>query len=145
VLIAVWGVGSIVGGVAYGTRRWSTRPQQRAVILLTAFGALLALTAAAPNLATLAATMLLLGLPLSPWLGTLSTAVQQVIPASRTTEAFAYTFAVITAGIAAGNALGGVAVQQGHTSRALLAAAAAALAGSVAGSIGLRRHGARPI
>jgi predicted MFS family arabinose efflux permease len=140
VLIAVWGIGSIVGGIAYSTRRWSTPPQQRAVILLAAFGALLALTAAAPTLATLAATMLLLGLPLSPWLGTLSTAVQQVIPASRTTEAFTYTFAVITTGIAAGNALGGLVIQQNHTSRALLAAAAAALAGSVAGSIGLRHH-----
>jgi hypothetical protein len=139
VLIAVWGIGSIVGSVAYSTRRWSTRPQQRAVILLTAFGTLLALTAAAPNLAILAAIMLLLGLPLSPWLGTLSTAVQQVIPASRTTEAFTYTFAVITTGIAAGNALGGLFIQQNHTSRALLAAAAAALADSVAGSIGLRR------
>jgi predicted MFS family arabinose efflux permease len=145
VLIAVWGIGSIIGGIAYSTRRWSTPPQQRAMILLTTFGALLALTAAAPNLTILSAIMLLLGLPLSPWLGTLSTAVQQVIPADRTTEAFTYTFAVITTGIAAGNALGGIVIQHNHTSRALLAAAAAALVGSGAGSIGLRRHRCRPI
>lgn len=144
VLIAVWGIGSIIGGIAYSTRRWSTPPQERAVILLMIFGALLALTAAAPSLAILAAVMLLLGLPLSPWLGTLSTAVQQVIPANRTTEAFTYTFAVVTTGIAAGNALGGVVIQQNHTSRALLAAAAAALVGSVAGSVGLSRR-PRPI
>lgn len=145
VLIAVWGIGSIVGGIAYSTKRWSTPPQQRAVILLTSFGALLALTAAAPNLAILAAVMLLLGLPLSPWLGTLSAAVQQVIHADRTTEAFTYTFAVITTGMAAGNALGGVVIQQNHTSHALLAAAAAALAGSVSGSVGLRRRHSQPI
>ena len=134
VLIAIWGVGSIVGGIAYSTRRWSTPPQQRAVILLTAFGALLALTAAAPNLTILAGTMLLLGLPLSPWLGTLSTAVEHVIPADRTTEAFTYTFALITSGIAAGNALGGAVIGQDHTSRALLAACLAALVGAGAGS-----------
>jgi predicted MFS family arabinose efflux permease len=145
VVIAIWGMGSIVGGIAYSTRRWSTPPQQRAVILLTISGGLLALTAAAPNLAILAAVMLLLGLPLSPWLGTLSTAVQQVIPTERTTEAFTYTFAVITTGTAAGNALGGLVIQQDHTSRALLAAAAAALIGSGAGSVGLRRHRSRPI
>lgn len=145
VLIAIWGIGSIVGGIAYSTRRWSTPPEQRAVILLTVFGALLALTAAAPSLAILAGVMLLLGLPLSPWLGTLSTAVQQVIPADRTTEAFTYTFAVITTGIASGNALGGFVIQQHHTSRALLAAAAAALAGAVAGSVGLVRRRSHPV
>jgi MFS family permease len=143
VLIAIWGIGSIVGGIAYSTRRWSTPPQQRAVILLTTLGAGLALTAAAPNLASLAVVTLLLGVPLSPFLGTLSTAVQQVIPTDRTTEAFTYTFAVITTGIAAGNALGGAVIQHNHTSRALLTAAATALVGSGAGSIGLRRR--RPI
>jgi predicted MFS family arabinose efflux permease len=144
VLIAIWGVGSIVGGVAYSTRRWSTSPPHRAVILLTTLGALLALTAAAPNLASLAVFTLLLGVPLSPFLGTLSTAVQQVIPADRTTEAFTYTFAVITIGIAAGNALGGAVIQRDHTSRALLAAAATALVGSGAGAVGLRRRRPTP-
>jgi MFS family permease len=128
-LIAIWGVGSIVGGVAYGTVRWKAPPARRALLLLAALAALLALLATAPNLAVLALLMLLLGLPLSPWLGTLNEAVQALVPQGRTGEAFTWTFAVITAGIGIGNALGGPINQTLTTRGGFLAAAAVGAAG----------------
>ncbi|HEY3945766.1 MAG TPA: hypothetical protein VGL78_11105, partial [Solirubrobacteraceae bacterium] len=102
---------------------------RRALLLLAALAALLALLATAPNLAVLALLMLLLGLPLSPWLGTLNEAVQALVPQGRTGEAFTWTFAVITAGIGIGNALGGPINQTLTTRGGFLAAAAVGAAG----------------
>jgi predicted MFS family arabinose efflux permease len=137
VLVAIWGIGSILGGVAYGTTRWRTRAEPRALLLLGLLALLLALLAIAPNIGVLAALMLALGFPLSPWLGTLNEAVQTVVPPSRTTEAFTWIFALITIGIAAGNAAGGPLIQHAGTKEAFLVAAAAAAAGAALGGMGL--------
>lgn len=132
-LIAVWGLGSIIGGLSYGTTRWKSSPELRALALLALFAALLALLASAPNLWLLALLMLLLGLPLSPWLGTLNEAVQRLVPTGRTAEAFTWTFAVITAGLGAGNALGGALNESMSTAEGFLLAAAAAGLGATVG------------
>ncbi|HEY1917205.1 MAG TPA: hypothetical protein VGH27_16695 [Streptosporangiaceae bacterium] len=66
VLVAVWGVGSLAGGVAYGSRAWRTPVQGRALACLTLFGGALLVLAAAPDLVVVALLMLPLGLPLSP-------------------------------------------------------------------------------
>jgi predicted MFS family arabinose efflux permease len=137
VLVAIWGIGSMLGGVAYGTTRWRAQPERRAIVLLGLFALLLALLAMAPSLGVLAALMLALGLPLSPWLGTLNEAVQTLVPRSRTTEAFTWIFALITIGIAAGNAAGGPIIQHAGTKAGFLVSAAAAAAGAALGGLGL--------
>jgi predicted MFS family arabinose efflux permease len=133
VLVAVWGGGSLAGGLIYGSRDWPATVERRAMACLALFGAALALLAAAPGLAVLTVLMVPLGLPLSPWLGSLSSAVQRSVPGASTTEAFAWLFAVITVGIAAGNAAGGALIQAAGTRTAFLAAAGLALAGALAG------------
>lgn len=140
VLIAIWGLGSIVGGLSYGTTRRKSSPQLRALVLLAVFAALLALLALAPNLWLLALLMFALGLPLSPWLGTLNEAVQRLVPTGRTAEAFTWTFAVITAGLGAGNALGGPVNQSASTTEGFLLAAAAAGLGATMGIVTLGRR-----
>jgi predicted MFS family arabinose efflux permease len=137
VLVAIWGIGSILGGMAYGTTQWRTRAQPRAFLLLALLALLLALLAIAPDVGVLAALMLALGFPLSPWLGTLNEAVQTVVPPSRTTEAFTWIFALITIGIAAGSAAGGPIIQRAGTKDAFLVAAAAAAAGAALGGMKL--------
>jgi hypothetical protein len=82
---------------------------------LRLFGATLMLLAAAPGLIVLALFMVILGIPLSPWLGSLSASVQRTVPAAGSTEAFAWSFAVITVGMAAGNAISGVVIQSANT------------------------------
>jgi MFS family permease len=143
VLIAVWGVGSILGGVAYGTIRWRAAPERRAMLLLGALAGLLAVLAAAPGLVALALAMLALGLPLSPWLGTLNEAVQGLVDPARTTEAFTWTYSLITVGIAAGSAAAGPVIQGSGASAGFLVAAASAGAGAVVGAAGLGFVGSR--
>jgi predicted MFS family arabinose efflux permease len=144
VLVAIWGVGSLVGGAGYGSRHWHTPVEWRATGCLAAFGAMVMLLAAAPSLAVLALLMILPGLPLSPWLGSLSASVQHAAAGSAATEAFTWTFAVVTVGIAAGNALGGVITRQAAPSAAFLTAGAFAVAGAALGALRLPRHAQRP-
>ena len=144
VLVAIWGAGSLVGGLAYGSRSWKGPVEGRAMICLALFGALLMLLAAAPGLIVLALFMACLGIPLSPWLGSLSASVQRAVPAANSTEAFAWAFAVITVGMAAGNAISGVVIQSANTQAAFAAAGGLSLAGALLGAswLGVRQHGA---
>lgn len=142
VLVAVWGIGSLVGGLAYGSRDWRRPVEGRAMACLALFAVLLLLLAAAPDLIMLAVLMIPLGVPLSPWLGSLSASVQRAVPAASSTEAFAWTFTVITAGMAAGSACGGMIIQTAGTRAAFLAAGGCGLAGAAFGALRLlaRRH-----
>lgn len=137
-LIALWAVGSLIGGLAYGARHWRSQLESRALWALGLFGLALMLLAAAPSLVALAPLMLLLGLPLSPWLGSLSAAVQRATPSPSVTEGFAWAFSGITAGMALGNAVGGQVIEAGGTRPAFLCAGFAAFAG-VAVGLGLVR------
>jgi predicted MFS family arabinose efflux permease len=130
-LIALWGVGSLGGGIAYGSRSWRAAVEDRAIVTLAAFALALALLASAPNLTILALLMLPLGLPLSPWLGSLSAAIQRAVRPDAAAEAFTWMFATITAGIAGGNAIGGVLTEAAGTDVAFVAAGGIALSGAL--------------
>lgn len=143
VLVAIWGAGSLLGGIGYGSRHWQSPVEWRATGCLALFGAMVMLLAAGPSLAVLAPLMILPGLPLSPWLGSLSASVQRATSPAAATEAFTWTFAVITLGIAAGNALGGVITRQGASPTAFLTAGAFAVAGAALGALRLPRHAQR--
>jgi predicted MFS family arabinose efflux permease len=138
VLVAIWGAGSLAGGIAYGSRTWQLPVERRAIGCLALFGAALMLLAAAPGLIVLALLMIPIGLPLSPWLGSLSASVQRAVPPSAATEAFTWTFAVITVGMAGGSAIGGTIIQDANPDAAFLAAGALSLAGAALGI--LRRN-----
>jgi predicted MFS family arabinose efflux permease len=93
------------------------------------------LLALAPSLIALALLMIPVGLPLSPWLGSLSASVQRAVPAAASTEAFTWTFAVITVGMAAGNAVGGTLIQAARPDVAFLTAGALSLAAATLGAL----------
>jgi predicted MFS family arabinose efflux permease len=135
VLVAIWGAGSLAGGVAYGSRNWPGTVEARAMSCLALFGTGLMVLAAAPGLAVLAVLMIPLGLPLSPWLGSLSASVQHAVPAASSAEAFAWTFAAVTVGMSAGNAVAGVIIQNATAQAAFLSAGALALAGASFGAL----------
>jgi predicted MFS family arabinose efflux permease len=142
VLVAIWGGGSLAGGLAYGTRHWRFPVEARAMACLGLFAVALMVLTAAPSLPVLAVLMIPLGIPLSPWLGSLSASAQRAVPAASATEAFAWTFAVITVGQSAGNAVGGMIIQADGAA-AFLAAGAFSLAGAAAGALWLLAHRGR--
>jgi predicted MFS family arabinose efflux permease len=144
VLVAIWGAGSLAGGLAYGNRNWRSPVEGRAVACLALSGAMLMVLAAAPDLAILALLIIPLGVPLSPWLGSLSASVQRAVPAASSAEAFAWTFAVITVGMAAGNACGGIIIQATSAQAAFLAAGGLGLAGAAFGALRLMGPRRRP-
>ena len=129
--------GLVRRGVAYGCRNWPGAVETRAMSCLALFGASLMVLAAARGLAVLAVLMIPLGLPLSPWLGSLSASVQHAVPAASSGEAFAWTFAAVTAGMSGGNAVAGVITQNATPQAAFLSAGALALTGA---SFGAVRH-----
>jgi predicted MFS family arabinose efflux permease len=134
VLVAIWGAGSLAGGLVYGSREWQRPVEGRAMAALALFGATLMLLAAAPGLIVLGVLMACLGIPLSPWLGSLSAAIQRAAPAGSSTEAFAWSVAVITVGIAAGNAIGGAVIQSANSAAAFACAGGLSLAAAIFGA-----------
>jgi hypothetical protein len=77
--------------------------------------------------------MIPLGLPLAPWLGSLSASRRAGRSHGSTTEAFTWTFAVVTVGYSASSAAGGMVIQAARTPAAFLAAAAASALGAAFG------------
>lgn len=143
-LVAIWGAGSLAGGLIYGSRTWRAPVERRALACLALFSGALMSLAAAPSLAVLALLMIPLGLPLSPWLGSLSAAVQRAVPAGTATEAFTWNFAVVTIGMAGGNAAGGMIDQQAGPGAAFLVAGATGLAGVLIGVLARDRLARAP-
>lgn len=128
------------GGVC-GSRTRQIPVERRAIGCPALFGAALILLAAAPSLAVLALLMIPIGLRLSQWLGSLSASVQRAVPPDAATEAFTWTFAVITVGMASGSAIGGTIIQDANPDAAFLAAGALSLAGA---ALGMLRRNALP-
>jgi hypothetical protein len=61
VLVAVWGAGSLAGGLGYGSHDWKSPVERRGMACLALFGATLTLLAAAPGLIVLALLIACLG------------------------------------------------------------------------------------
>jgi MFS family permease len=136
-LLAVWSLGSIAGGLTYGARNWATPPLRRACALLGALAILLALLNLAGDVPTMAVLLFAMGLPTAPFTGTLSAAMQALAPGERANEGFTWVTAMVTTGIAVGNAAAGP-LTQSHLHLGFAFAAAAAALG-----VGLGLRGAR--
>ena len=133
VLLALFSVGSMLGGLAYAARSWRLSIGSRyAVIML---GVELAM---APLLLvhSLPAALLfgaIAGLGVAPMLSCQFSLVGTLAPAGTTTEAFTWHRAATVGGIAAGSALGGALVDAAGVSAAFaLGCTGAALAAVVA-------------
>jgi MFS family permease len=122
-LLALWAVGSLVGGLAFGSRASGRGPEQRMIGLLALVVAGIALLAVAAGVAQLAAGMVLAGLGIAPAIACLYLLVDRLAPAGTVTEAFTWVTTAFATGFAAGNALGGTLVHEIGTEGSFLAAA----------------------
>ena len=138
-LLALWALGSMAGGLVFGSRAADRGPERRMIPLLALVVAGIALLAVATGLVQLGVGMVLAGLGIAPAIACLYLLVDRLAPAGTVTEAFTWVTTAFATGFAAGNALGGSLVHQVGTDRAFLVAA-----GGVAAAVLLARR-RRPV
>jgi MFS family permease len=134
-LLALWALGSMVGGLAFGSRASDRGPERRMVGLLLLVVAGIALLAVASGVVQLAAGMILAGLGIAPAIACLYLLVDRLAPAGTVTEAFTWVTTAFATGFAAGNALGGSLVHGVGTDRAFLVAAGGVAAAALLGRV----------
>lgn len=105
-LLALWSIGSMVGGLRFGPARKPVTDRSLAGWVL-AMAASVAVAAVAPGDVGLAVILAVGGVTISPSLARLYTRIGAVAPAVATTEAFGWLAAAFFAGQALGSAVAG--------------------------------------
>jgi MFS family permease len=128
VLLAVWSGGSLLGGLAYGTRSWPGTHTRRVFVLLSASamttGALIVVSGTLP----MGVLLLLNGLSCAPAFACVFVLVERHAPKGRATESFAWIASGAVGGGALGSALGGFCVTHGGATAGFATATGGALA-----------------
>ncbi|HUB76322.1 MAG TPA: MFS transporter [Solirubrobacteraceae bacterium] len=109
-LLAAVALGSLLGGVLFGTRTTEANVIARLERGLVLCALTLAPLLLARSLAAMGVLMLVSGLPIAPTFAATYVLLDRVAVAGTATETFAWNTTAIFAGAALGNALGGVAI-----------------------------------
>jgi MFS family permease len=118
-LITVWAIGSVVGGLAYGSRTWRSPPAHR-LLLLTALLGLTALPLPfAESLVAMGAFLFVTGLALAPLGATEYSLIGMLAPAGTETEAYSWQIVANTTGYAAGAFFAGILIDEASVDWAL--------------------------
>ena len=123
-VLGLWGLGSLLGGLAISRAPLARRPELRLAALVAAWGGLHAVPALAGTPVLLAAAVLVAGSAIAPTFTTLNGLLDHIALPGTLTEAFTWTSTGMTAGAAAGGALAG------HLAEAASPTAALALGGT---------------
>jgi predicted MFS family arabinose efflux permease len=144
VLLALWSVGSMVGGFWYGARAWRSPLMSRYRILLVVLVLGVAPLIAARSIAAGVVCSLLAGLAIAPAFSCQYALVGRTVTAGSETEAFTWASAALIAGVAAGSAVGGAVIgPAGVSGPFLVACGAAALAAAIA-AVAVRTRSRQP-
>ncbi len=128
-LITMWALGSVAGGLWYGSRSWRAPLERRLLVLLGALTLGAAPLAFAGSIGVMAALLLLTGLALAPVATTEYALVERLAPAGTSTEAYSWQIVAGAVGFGAGSAVAGVLVERASVPWALGSAALACGAG----------------
>jgi MFS family permease len=143
-LIAVWSVGSLLGGLVAGARPARRGPARRLLVLLVAVAVGHALLAAYPGLLVLGVLLALVGAVVAPALGGVYTLVERSAPPGAVTQTFAVLSVAFLTGAAAGAAPAGLVVQTYGPSWAFLLAAVPPALAAVLIGVTIARRAAVP-
>jgi predicted MFS family arabinose efflux permease len=133
VLLAAWGLGSMIGGFAAVHRSAPLDPARRARRLLVVLALADAPLAAAAHPLTLVLLLPIAGLAIAPMFASVFGQLERVAPPGTTTEAYGWLTSGITGGFAVGAALAGQLAERAGPSAALaVAPVASAVAALVA-------------
>jgi MFS family permease len=112
-LLALWSVGSVLGGLWYGSRKWHSPLAARYRRLLVAAVVLTAPLIIARSIPSGAALSLLSGLSIAPVFSCQYALVGRAVTRGTETEAFTWVTSALVGGLAAGSAAGGAAIGAG--------------------------------
>jgi MFS family permease len=141
VLLGVWGVGSAIGGIWFGTRRPAMALPRQFGLLLGAVALSFLVLPAMPGPLALGTALVLGGATIAPALTVGNTLVGQLAPAAMLNEAYTWVVTVSVAGSAVGGAVAGAIVDRpgglpwAFVFAAGVLAAGAVVAGAPRGSI----------
>jgi MFS family permease len=113
ILLALWSVGSITGGLWYGSREWHAPLTARYRALLWTGVICMAPLIAARTVPEGLVGAVLAGLIIAPVFSCQYALVGRAVPSGVETEAFTWVSSALVGGLAAGSALGGGAVSAG--------------------------------
>jgi predicted MFS family arabinose efflux permease len=143
VLLALWSVGSMAGGLWYGARAWSSPLASRYRLLLALAVVCTAPLIAARSIAAGLVCSFLAGLTIAPLFSCQYALVGGAVRAGSETEAFTWMSAALIGGVAAGSALGGAVIKPGGVGAPfLIACGATMLAAAIA--VGFRARVEQP-
>ncbi len=112
VLLGIWGVGSAIGGIWFGTRKPAMELPRQFAWLLGAVSLSFLVLAFMPSPLWLGAALVLGGATIAPALTVESNLVGRLAPAAMLNEAYTWVVTVSVAGSAAGGAVAGAIVDQ---------------------------------
>jgi predicted MFS family arabinose efflux permease len=138
-LLAVWSLGSMIGGLWFGSRTWrSSLPTRYRALFIAAiaFTAPLILARSIPEGVFGA---LLAGLTIAPLFSTQYAMVSRAVREGTETEAFTWVTAALVTGIAAGSAAGGGVISSGGVGAPFILGVGATLVGAVIALASRRR------
>jgi MFS family permease len=138
VLLSVMAVGSVLGGVWYGARQWSSGVVERFIVLHVVLALTTLPLLLADSIPLMAGMAVIAGLALAPSAAAAYLLIDYVAPPGTTTEATTWMMTSNVAGAAGGAALAGVIVEAANARWAIALACAGPLIGAVV-SVALRR------
>lgn len=112
VLLGIWGVGSAIGGIWFGTRRPAMPLAKQFAWLLAGVAVSFTVLALMPGPAWLGAALVIGGATIAPALTVENSLVGRLAPAGMLNEAYTWMVTVSVSGSAAGGAIAGVIVDQ---------------------------------
>ena len=125
VLLAVWSLGSIVGGLVYGGLPLRTPHRSQLPVLVTALTVGTALPLLAHGTVAMGVALFFFGLAIAPFIACNAVLLGQAAPPGTLTEAFAWNSSMIFGGAALASGLAGVLADRSGSTAALLVTAGA--------------------
>ena len=137
-VLAVWGVGSFIAALLYGSRTWGWPLWKQLMAGLVGLAVGASTFGFAPSLVVLSVLALLTGLAIAPTLTSGNNIVQVTVAPSQLTEGLAWVSTALNVGVSIGSLLAGQAADAGGSHAGYLAVAGFGWTAVLAGVVGLR-------
>lgn len=139
VILAVFALGSLLSGLAYGSRHFVRPLWQRFVLGMLALAAGVSLFSLAHSLPVLAAVMFVAGFSIAPTIINGNGLVQQLVPRAQLTEGLTWVGTSLGVGVSFGSSISGALIDLRGSHGGFLVVQAAAALSVVATLLSLRR------